>query len=149
MLRTGTPVLGYFDSEVPGRYSQNQLDQLTVMLSIDDTFIALALEARCALTHIGQMSHLRRRNPAGFLIELQLEASVAAFHGDEAQQRCELQLVLRGNAGSGQERGPAAARPRSFTVELYRSLESMQGDADCGSFSLETQLIVAQRGHRR
>jgi len=84
MLRTGTPVLGYFDSEVPGRYSQNQLDQLTVMLSIDDTFIALALEARCALTHIGQMSRVRRRNPTGFLFELQLEISFAALDRDQA-----------------------------------------------------------------
>ena len=57
---------------------------------------------------------------APFSVQLQLEASFSAIHRDQAQQRRELLLVLRGNASHGQESGPLGLHPRSFALEMPR-----------------------------
>jgi hypothetical protein len=98
-------------------FVQKKQDQPVLRPSVVTVFMRQPRQMLCALAHIGRtISHGRRRIPVGFSIELQFEASIAAFHGDQAQQRCELLLVLRGNASHGQERGAAAVRPRSSDV---------------------------------
>jgi hypothetical protein len=74
--------------------------------------------------------------PVGSSIALQFEAALAAFHGDQAQQRCELLLVLRGNASHGQERAAVALRPRSIAVEPKRTLNGAQAGMNRSAFTI-------------
>jgi hypothetical protein len=79
------------------------------------------------------------------LLELQFEASFPALDRDQAQQRCELLLVLGGNTSHGQERGAVAVRPRSFAVEPKRTLNGAQVGVERSAFAIEAQPVIAQR----
>ena len=71
------------------------------------------------------------------LIELQFEAAFAAFHGDQAQQRCELLLVLGGNACGGEKYGMVPVCPGAFAFKPQRTLNGAQVGMDRSAFAIE------------